>query len=75
MAAIETLKRSAVNFVVITATDQQTGKQTTRSVALQDVQGSPDIDGIIDIKTALANCLAYPIARAEHTKTVVISEE
>lgn len=75
MAAIETLKRSAVNYVVVKSTDPDTGKQTTANVALQDVQGSPDNDAIIAIKTALANCLAYPIARTEHTVVNIISEE
>lgn len=74
MAAIETLKRSAVNFVVVKSTDPDTGKQTTANVALQDVQGSPDIDAVVDIKTALAPCLSLPIARIEHTKVDIISE-
>ena len=75
MAAIETLKRSAVNFVVVKSTDPDTGKQTTANVALQDVQGIPDADAVIAIKTALAPCLALPIARVEHTKVDIISEE
>lgn len=74
MAAIETLKRSAVNFVVVKSTDPDTGKQTTANVALQDVQGTPDIDAVVAIKTALAPCLALPIARIEHTKVDIISE-
>ena len=75
MAAVRTLKRSAVNFSVIAATNPDTGKETLRSVALPDVQADPDADAIIAVKTALAPCLAYPVKRIEHTKVEIISEE
>ena len=75
MAAVATLKRSAVNFVVIKGTDPDTGKETLANVALQDVQGSPDADAVIGIKTALAVCLAFPVKRVEHTRVDIISEE
>lgn len=72
MSATRTLKRSAVNFIVIKSTDPETGKQTTASVALQDVSATPDADALLLMQTALAPCLATPIKHIEHTKVEII---
>ena len=74
MAAATSLKRSAVNFIVIKSTDQDTGKQSLASVALQDVIAAPDADALIAIKQALAPCLDKPIKHIEHTKVDIIEE-
>ena len=74
MSAAKTLKRSAVNFIVIKSTDQETGKQSLASVALQDVSATPDADALIAIKQALAPCLDKTIKHIEHTKVDIIEE-
>lgn len=74
MSATRTLKRSSVNFIVIKSTDPETGKQTTASVALQDVSATPDADALILIKAALAPCLDKTIKHIEHTKVEIIDE-
>lgn len=75
MAAVTTLKRNSVNFILVKSTDPNTGKQTTASVALQDAAPDADADAILDIKTAAAACFAYPIKHVEQSRVDILTEE
>lgn len=73
MAGTRTLKRSAVSFKLNFGKDAK-DNDIIKSVALQDVVGSPDANDIISISKALAPCLEKEMVRIEHTRVDLITE-
>ena len=73
MAASKVTKSSVISLK-LRAGQTEAGKDIIKSVALPAVVASPDLDSVVAIKNAAAQCLAYPVARIEHTYTAVINE-
>ncbi|MBR1604209.1 MAG: hypothetical protein IJ667_12345 [Synergistaceae bacterium] len=73
MAATKVTKRSVISFKLVVGTDDA-GKNIIRTISLPQVVASPDLDSVVAIKGAAAQCLAYPISQTEHAYTSIINE-